>query len=1294
MINEIIEDNKNMMNLKYINEDNIIDDDEEEIIDDNKDDTKENDNYIENSKLKYNELIEFIKNRDDNKYHNKNEFLCNILLMPLKIDFSNKISILSLITYCYQENKKYNLIYNIARKFDKNEKSLNAVDPLFLFHVYFRAGYFLRLEKNYCYAKKYINKAMAICTKKSNIQKTKIMICNDTNDEINADLNNYINRINNKFDINFNPMKCHDIKDKVDLILEGKNNLDTNNDDYIYVINKKWLIKVKNFIEDYLNSIHLKTNIDFLDKAFDLPYFLGSYLDLKNKKNDKKSETKDKKDLSSFPGPINNYEIIDFKDHWIDNKNIDENFYLKKDLKLNEDYNLINANDWNYLKSYFESTNEILRKKNNLDLIRLKFILFDKRINEDNNNTDLLKLRYIQINKNSTLKQLKEKIINIANVNLPNNQRKDKNEDSNININHIEKPNPNKEIIFYIIDKERKESLIEMCFSFIINNHLYDSVYLNKLELSEGITLDDFFLEYNKDKHILIIEIIEKDKPPFFEDLKIRMNNGYKCTICKKKINHINDKYNCDFCNFSLFCSKICADKSLDHINLDQKLIQIKQQKFKLSDLFSLKLNSLLKGKMTRGRVGLKNLGNTCYINSSLQCLSNTEDLTKYFLNGDFAKEINSSNSGSKGEISNAYYKLINKMWKGTNQILSPNDLRYTLCKKEEKFRNNEQQDSQEFLLCLLDNLHDDLNRVTNKQYKELKEKQKDETVEQASNRYWEYHKSREDSIIVDLFQGQYKSTIKCLTCGNESITFDIYMNLQLPIPSKKKQDQIKLLLSNGTSVKLSIKLDENTEIKDIIKRALLYLNYKKYLDYLTSTKIKNCIFNYNNKEVPQDLLYNNIIVAEFSNDLKLTNIFNTSYKNLDNINDTKNNDTKSNDTTNNEKNNNDTINNENTNDDTINIDENKKDNKKVSKKNNNNKENKNKNKINDNDNDGIPFDKQKLENIYEKNKNREIVLFEKNMNSNDENNINIFVYPFAEVSSKGIIVSSFKKKIISYPIIITLNKNNTLFELYSTIKVKFSKFLIKSKIDTNSILIGIPHFSEKWQNFKISNKKCPICDEKYNKNTKYCLLFKNFSYDNKILDLINKMGEERPLILFAESQIYDLNSEIYKGIQLKTSETKKESELTIYDSLELFKKEEILDGEEKWKCGKCNKYQKAMKKMEIYKTPEYLIIQLKRFKQRGVLMSNILGNKNETLIDYKEILNLNDFVVGPDKEKSIYLLYGVVIHKKILNGGHYYSFCKNNGDWLFYNDLEAGYCHDPINKDAYLLFYKRKSNI
>ena len=73
---------------------------------------------------------------------------------------------------------------------------------------------------------------------------------------------------------------------------------------------------------------------------------------------------------------------------------------------------------WNFLNSYFGSANEILRRKNNLELIKIKFILFDKWINNENNKIDILKFKYTQINKNVTIRQLKEKIMNIINYNL------------------------------------------------------------------------------------------------------------------------------------------------------------------------------------------------------------------------------------------------------------------------------------------------------------------------------------------------------------------------------------------------------------------------------------------------------------------------------------------------------------------------------------------------------------------------------------------------------------------------------------------------------------------------------------------------------------------------------------------------------------------------------------------------------------------------------------------------------------------------------------------------------------
>jgi ubiquitin carboxyl-terminal hydrolase 4/11/15 len=95
------------------------------------------------------------------------------------------------------------------------------------------------------------------------------------------------------------------------------------------------------------------------------------------------------------------------------------------------------------------------------------------------------------------------------------------------------------------------------------------------------------------------------------------------------------------------------------------------------------------------------------------------------------------------------------------------------------------QHDSQELLNFVLDALHEDLNRVKKKPYVENPESnnRSDEIVAFES---WQNHLRRNQSMIVDLMHGQYKSTLKCPTCGKTSVTFDPFMSLQLPIPTNE----------------------------------------------------------------------------------------------------------------------------------------------------------------------------------------------------------------------------------------------------------------------------------------------------------------------------------------------------------------------------------------------------------------------------------------------------------------------------------------------------------------------------
>ncbi|EJD74155.1 ubiquitin carboxyl-terminal hydrolase [Loa loa] len=688
------------------------------------------------------------------------------------------------------------------------------------------------------------------------------------------------------------------------------------------------------------------------------------------------------------------------------------------------------------------------------------------------------------------------------------------------------------------------------------------------------------------------------------------------------------------------------------------------------------------------GFTGLRNIGNTCFMNSSLQMLVNCKELQIYFSGGYYKKDINVMNPlGFGGRLAEVFAEFMKQMWNGMNRAYEPTKIKELVAEKATQFANFAQHDAHEFLSFVLDGLHEDLNRVRVKPTTNTIEAEGRPDIE-VSREAWHNHLLRNDSIFVDLFHGQLKSRLQCPKCNQISITFDPFAYLAVPFPKEKRSSTVYFWPLDPClkPVRIVVRYNADGKISEV-------------LDALSR------LVNVNPKSMRMVEVNNHRIVRAYNPDDSVNNILTTDTIYVFQVHDPYD-----------------------CNDDIVEFAVVQ---RLLYRK-------------------GIrracaycqatDVKLKTCERCYDAFYcNREC-----QMGDWPDHKINCRSRTQAEAVGQPFIISLPKKRVTCSNIMRNLesrckhsvnvfqppvdNNNDAAVdplessrESYVGSSSCFSASAVNGNIDDLPMEIA-----------PVAAKRQMVLGEPRNKSraeSKLFLVRKLQQSDAVIGDTLLDSRSDAPLDLpngtFLSINWWNLKC----GKEYLTVETKREVDIdvektvhyqkmsssmassssiasnpSLYDMLAMFSETERLKPEESWYCSRCKEHVEATKQLILYRLPPILIIQLKRFIYTTSLMTIHRRSKDDRPVRYPlDNLDLAQFLsdTAPSGQETKYDLTGVVCHSGSSYFGHYISLARllsidgktTEIDWRNFDDsIVTRAQHSRVqNDDAYLLFYKQR---
>nr|XP_060642413.1 ubiquitin carboxyl-terminal hydrolase 31 [Anolis sagrei ordinatus] len=652
------------------------------------------------------------------------------------------------------------------------------------------------------------------------------------------------------------------------------------------------------------------------------------------------------------------------------------------------------------------------------------------------------------------------------------------------------------------------------------------------------------------------------------------------------------------------------------------------------------------------GVSGLRNHGNTCFMNAVLQCLSNTELFAEYLAlehyratqgggtgtgtGGSEAEEAplpeEERAPSSGGEVTEQLAHLVRALWTLEYTPQHSREFKSIVSKNAMQYRGSSQHDAQEFLLWLLDRVHEDLNNIVKNNGRPSLKPPVEEDILIEGTVF-----PINCTFVQELFQAQYRSSLTCPHCQKQSNTFDPFLCISLPIPlphtrplyvtvvyrgkcSHCMRIGVAVPLS-GTVARLREAVSRETKIptKQIVLTEMYYDGFHRSfsdLDDLDTVQESDCIFAFETPEIfrPEGILsQRGIHVNSNLNHLK------------------------------------------------------------------------------------FGLDPQRAS-LY-------------SQGSPENSNTRAMV---AAASDKLVVLvcnracTGQQGKRFGQPFVLHVEKTIPWDLLQKEILEKMQYFLRPSAC-LQVCPFSLRVVSAVGITYLLPQEERPLCHLMVERALKSC--GQGGTPHVKLVVEWDKETKDYLFVSTEEEYIPDAES-----VRQQRELHHQPQTCTLSQCFQLYTKEEQLAPDDAWRCPHCKQLQQGSITLSLWTLPDVLIIHLKRFRQEGerrMKLQNMVRFPLSGLDMTPHVVKRSQsswslpshwspwrrpYGLGRDPEDFVYDLYAVCNHHGTMQGGHYTAYCKNSIDglWYCFDDSEVQQLaeNEVCKQTAYILFYQRRTAI